>query len=405
MQFPTGVVAQGSTLFLAESGLDARGRPGVGRVLRVREGQTTELCGGLRAPVTGLTLHHGALYVSEGGRPGRISRIDVATGGRITLLDGLPGGGDYHTNTPMVHNGWLYFGQGAASNSGVVSWDPVTMPWINGTDLPHDLPGVEIELAADGAGRSAAFQAFGVTAPAGTRIAAHLPCTSGVMRCRLDGTGLELVAWGMRNPFGLTALPDGRILAVDLGMNDRGTRPVGQTQSVIWELTPGAWYGFPDFAAGVPVSDPQFKSQRPGGAQPKPLLANHAELGPVPQPIARFAPNSGPTQMLFDPASGGLFVALFGDKRPITGMPGAKAGRSLIRVDIQTGTLVTCAVAGLHRPIDLCWQGDDLLLLDFGAYELEPGGTLKAKGATGRLLALSRSEIDALSKPQREVAQ
>jgi Tn3 transposase DDE domain len=39
------------------------------------------------------------------------------------------------------------------------------------------------------------------------------------MRCDRDGSNLELVAWGLRNPYGLAFLPDARLLAVDLGIN------------------------------------------------------------------------------------------------------------------------------------------------------------------------------------------
>ena len=224
------------------------------------------------------------------------------------------------------------------------------------------------------------------------------------MRCKLDGAGLELVAWGMRNPFGLHTLPNGRILVIDLGMNDRGVRPVGQTQSVIWQLDPGNWYGYPDFAASELVSDKKFCSQRPGAKLASPLLANHDELGPVPRPLVRFAPNSGPTQMLFDPGSDTLLVALLGDKRPITGVLGTKVGRSLVRVSLETGDITPCDLPGLQRPIALCWHGDQVLLLDFGEYELESGGKLKTAPPTGTLYSLSRNELDIATSPLLEVA-
>ena len=177
---------------------------------------------GLRAPVTGMVFHGDALYVSEGGKPARISRVDPGCGSRTTILDDLPSGGDYHANTPLVINDWLYFGQGAATNSGVVSEDLVTMPWAKGKDLAHDLPGREIEVSdavarticGDGnCMRTGGFQQFGNAVPSGTRLAAQLPCTSAVMRCRLDGSDLELVAWGLRNPYGLGLLSDGRMMA------------------------------------------------------------------------------------------------------------------------------------------------------------------------------------------------
>ena len=403
LKFPTGVAVDGGVVYITESGLQPTGRLGQGRVLKITDSGTVVLADELRAPVTGLIFHEGALFVSEGGCPGRISKIDPRTGARQTLLDNLPGGGDYHTNTPIILGEWLYFGQGAATNSGIVSWDPVSMPWIEGTDLPNDLPGYDVELADhDGTGKTGAFQKFGTKVEARTRLNAQLPCTSGVMRCRLDGSELETVAWGFRNPFGLHAMPDGEILVVDLGMNDRGARPVGQTGSAIWKLEKNRWFGHPDFVAGEPVSDPKFRSLRPEALQAAPLIANHDELGPVPKPLAKFGPNSGPTQMLYDEKSSVLLVALFGDKRPITGVPGPTAGRDLVRIDLTSGAITACNLTGLYRPIDLCWRNDELLLLDFGNYELEAGGGLKLGGPSGALHLVSRQAFDASVKHDLE---
>ena len=56
------------------------------------------------------------------------------------------------------------------------------------------------------------------------------------MRCNPDGSGLELVAWGLRNAYGLGFLPDGRLLATDQGADDRGSRPVGNAPDMLFEV-------------------------------------------------------------------------------------------------------------------------------------------------------------------------
>ena len=94
----------------------------------------------------------------------------------------------------------------------------------------NDLPGYDIVLAGttvetenplsrevNARIRTGAFAPFGTSTEVGQRIAAQLPCTASVMRCNPDGTELELVAWGLRNAYGLGFLPDGRLLAVDQG--------------------------------------------------------------------------------------------------------------------------------------------------------------------------------------------
>ena len=62
-----------------------------------------------------------------------------------------------------------------------------------------------------------------------------------VMRCNLDGSGLELVAWGFRNAYGLGFLPDGRLLAADQGVDDRGSRPLGNAPDLFHEVKARAW--------------------------------------------------------------------------------------------------------------------------------------------------------------------
>jgi glucose/arabinose dehydrogenase len=63
-----------------------------------------------------------------------------------------------------------------------------------------------------------------------------------------------LVAWGLRNAYGLLFLPDGRLLAIGQGADDRGSRPVGNVPDLLFEGNPGAWYGWPDFARTSAIS-------------------------------------------------------------------------------------------------------------------------------------------------------
>src|SRR4029079_877287 len=84
--------------------------------------------------------------------------------------------------------------------------------------------------------RTGAFVPFGTPAESARRIAAGLPCTAGIMRVRPDGSDLQLVAWGLRNAFGIGFLPDGRLLAVDQGADDRGSRPLGNAPDMIFDI-------------------------------------------------------------------------------------------------------------------------------------------------------------------------
>ena len=406
LSFPTSVTFddEGGT-YVAESGLPFGGaRPG-GRVWRLgADARRTLLVDDLRPPVNGLTFHAGRLYVSEGGHPARISRFRLDGGGRQVLLDNLPGPGNYHTNmVAFAPDGKLYFSQGAMTNTGVIGLDAYELGWLRRLPHLHDLPGYDIvlngvnvetpnPLAAEPDARTetGAFVPFGVRTEPGQRFAAELPCTAAVMRCNADGSGLELVAWGLRNAYGLGFLPDGRLLAVDQGADDRGSRPVADVPDMLFEVRAGAWYGWPDFVGDVPVTDPRFLPRR--GAPPTFLLANHDQLPSPEKPLLSFPPHAAAVKFDVAPASsrawpGHLFVALFGDEVPMTAPSGPKVGRSVARVDPADWSLHPFVQKGLLRPIDVRFGPHDgaPYVLDFGGFEMLDGGGVSAEAGGGRL--------------------
>lgn len=77
-----------------------------------------------------------------------------------------------------------------------------------------------------------------------------------------DGSGLEVYAWGLRSPFGVMWGPDGTLYATENGFDVRGSRPIANDEEDICIIRQGAWYGWPDYAMGVAVTDPRFNSCR-----------------------------------------------------------------------------------------------------------------------------------------------
>src|SRR5438876_1545727 len=291
--FPTSLTFDEiGTAYVAEPGLAFGGAPRGGRIWQIEhDGNRLLLSEGLRPPVNGLTFHKGSLYVSEGGHPGRISRLDLDK--QLTvILDNLPGPGNYHTNmVAFGSDGKLYFSQGAMTNTGIVGLDAYELGWLRRLPHAHDLPGYDIVLMGVNIEtanplqneqgvqvQTGAFAPFGTPTEAGQRIPSQLPCSAGVMRCHPDGSDLELVAWGLRNAYGLGFLPDGRLLATDQGADDRGSRPVGNAPHLLFQIRPGAWYGWPDFIGAEPITSPRFRPDR--GPSPEFLISNHHELPP-----------------------------------------------------------------------------------------------------------------------------
>ena len=406
--FPTSLTFdEAGVVYLAESGLPFGGAPPGGRIWRIApDGSRLLLAKGLRPPVNGLTFHKGSLYVSEGGHPGRISRLDL-NGQTTVILDNLPGPGNYHTNmVAFGPDGKLYFSQGAMTNTGIVGLDAYELGWLRRLPHAHDIPGYDIVLTGvnietqnplkneQGAQvRTGAFVPFGTQTEDGQRITAQLACTAGVMRCNPDGSNLELVAWGLRNAYGLGFLPDGRLLATDQGADDRGSRPVGNAPDMLFEVHQSAWYGWPDFIGGDPITSEQYRPTR--GPAPTFVLANHRELPPPERPLLRFPPHAAAVKFDVVPASiphwaGQICVALFGDEVPMTAPSGPHVGRAVARIDPTDWSLHPLVAGSLARPIDVRFNptNESLYILDFGQFEMHTERGVMAEAQSGRLWRL-----------------
>src|SRR4029078_781668 len=126
----------------------------------------------------------------------------------------------------------------------------------------HDVPCTDIALVdttwtiddprkgRSGKVSAGASHALGTAGEPGETIAGKVPCNGAVMRVRASGGPVELVASGLRNPYGL-ALDAGQQLYVpENGYDVRGSRPVFGAADVLWRIEPGRWYGWPDYAEG-----------------------------------------------------------------------------------------------------------------------------------------------------------
>src|SRR5687768_665747 len=253
LTFPVGAALDdGGRLHVVESGYAYGEDFTEPRLLRIEpDGRAVPIAsGGKGGPWTGVVFHQGNFYVADGNvlEGGRLIRISME--GKIdALVSGLPSFGDHHTNGPAVGpDGWLYFGQGSATNSGVVGEDSADFGWLKRRPEFHDIPCQDITLkganfrtrnplTSDASDRATtgAFSRFGVSSTSGQVIRGATPCNGAVLRVRPEGGRLELVAWGFRNPFGLAFSPDGGLYVTDNAYDDRGSRPVWGTPDLLWK--------------------------------------------------------------------------------------------------------------------------------------------------------------------------
>lgn len=410
LTFPTGITFDDQGLaYVVEAGY-SYGEEWTGpRLLRIEPdgGATSLITEGVRnGPWNGITFHGENFYVAEGGEMegGRILRISRS--GEITaLVDNLPSTGDHHTNGPVVHNGSIYFGQGTATNSGVVGEDNAQFGWLKRYPDFHDIPcetivlnGINYEsndpLSENGKVKTGAFVPFKTTTTDGQVIQGSIPCSGSVLKIPLTGGPPELVAWGFRNPFGLTFHED-KLYVTDNSYDDRGSRPAWGTGDVLWKVEQGQWYGWPDYAAGSPITYYNV----PGKSAPQVLLKEAPNQPPSPAAVLGVHSSSNgidfPVSAEFG-FSGQAFIAQFGDMAPNVGKVLGPVGFKVVAVDPETGVITDFAVnkgkkngpaswlkkGGLERPVAVQFHpaGQSLYVVDFGVVEISDGKVISRKG-------------------------
>jgi glucose/arabinose dehydrogenase len=377
--------------------------------------------------VTGACWHDGHLYLMNTDTLSRIT-----PGGEMEdLVTGLPGLGDHQANYPVVGpDGRIYFGQGTYTNTAVVGADDFSYEWLRKFPHLHDVPGQDIVLTGrnytapnvldeaipTSTVETGAYVPFGTKTERGQVIEGDVKASGSVLRCNPDGSDLELVAWGLRNPYGIAFHPDGRLFATEHGIDERGSRHIIGDHEDLYEITDGAWYGWPDFASGIRLDDPSWGD---GGRGREPVIADHPDPDP-PKPLVTFEQHAGPNglDICRDPDfgfPGEAFVALFGDLTPVTARQTTPRGFKVVRVDLENRRVVDFAVnkiqgpasklphAGFERPSH-CQFGPDgaLYIVDFGAISIAPEkGGIRVWENTGALWRIRRTDQPHGDRPEQ----
>lgn len=400
----------------------------------------------LRAPIGGMVVSQGRIYVTHRDSDGMgvITAFDYS-GGATTIVADLPARGDYGVTDLAVHpNGRLYFGVGAATNSGVVGLDNWAVGWprkyadfcdqattelyLLGRRFDTKNPNYGLFGGSDIA-VTAPYQPFGQSNQTRIPPARNEKPSSAIYSVSPTGGDLRVEAFGLRYPRGLAFNEFGNLFATNQGMELRGTRPVKDDPDALVRviLSGGVpvWYGFPDYSTdGRPISNPEFQ---PGeemiirfGYPDVAELIDHVRSGldkvrADPETVNRavFGPLSGAAKLDVVPASGdfadfhgSVIVSLFGDRAPfatskkkLTGTP----GRRVVRVDIDNrrvddfvyntqgkpASQLDRGTVALERPIDVKFGPDGAMyILDFGRMRMR-GGTEVTQPRSGRIFRLA----------------
>lgn len=363
----------------------------------------------VHSPVNDVTWHDGWLYFSHrlGDLSGGVSRIRPDGSGYQNLVRGLPSWFEHQTNDIVFgSDGKMYVAQGPPTNSGVPG--PDIAPWVKEYPKGAVIPCRDIVLT----GRNfygenfltpeegdhvstGAFVPFGVATAEGQRIPGGAPhCAGAVLRSRPDGSGLEVVAWGFRNVFGLAFGPDGELYASQNGMDMRGLRPAEHDKDAFYRVRRGEWYGWPDYTGELkPITtmSPPDRMLSTGHKGLEFVIDHEASGLDAPDRdllIAVFQHHSATTKFDFAPASwkpceGVAYFAQWGDLSPPTGpLHGPEPlGFKVVSVDMKGGEVhevlrnkykgpgsrYGSLGRGLERPIEVKFGPDGAMyVLDFG---------------------------------------
>lgn len=417
LTYPTSVEFDDTgAMYVAEAGYSYGDESVTARILQISQnGIVNVIARGqpLAGPINDLLWHEGRMYVSHRGR---ISILQP--GGQMSdIVTGLPSDGDHQNNQLTVGpDGKLYFGQGTATNSGVVGPDNFMMGWLKEHPDFHDIPAEDITLVGrvfesanplsttNESVRTLPFRPFGEADTGDLTVTGQVKASGTILRLNSDGSGLEVYAWGLRNPFGVMWSPDNTLYATENGFDVRGSRPIANDKDDIYVIKQGAWYGWPDYAMGLPITSTKFKPE--DKSQPQFLMTEHPS---VEQPWINFPKHSAIAKVEFSSSEqfgeGMMFVAFFGDMVPMTGeAPEEHGGHQVARIDPATrevtmffgkkpgaeqssqgegngsdrsgsASLGQSFTAGPRRLLDVRFSpdGNALYIADFGAMAIQAG--------------------------------
>ncbi len=368
---------------------------GGGKIKRIDpDGGVTTIASGFDGPLTGVTWHKGYFYAITGSYPGKVFRVDKSGRSKV-LIDGLPTGGDHYTSNIIFDSlDRMYFGTGTYTNSAIVGIDNFMMGWLASHSDWHDIPPRDYVLCGKNYRSlnpfnldepntviTGAFHQFGAPSQPGEIVRGKLKANGVIYRANADGTGLEQYANGLRNPFALGFSLEEKLICVDQGYDARGSRPIANAPDPIWQIKRGGWYGFPDYVAGIPVTNPRFKPENED--IPEFVLAEHPPLSGT--LLTTIEPHAAAMKFDFsrNPAFGYVgdaFVALFGSLTPMTGKVSNHPGHRIVRVNLKTGTVHEFLAPGAEhdndhptiRPIEAKFSpdGKSLYVLDFGKIQV-----------------------------------
>jgi glucose/arabinose dehydrogenase len=403
------------TMYISEAGYSYGGFHPDPRILKMDSTGTVSVVADrqLNGPITDMEFNKktATLYVSHRGI---ISSVDL-TGRVKDLIVGLPSMGDHQNNQiAFGPDGRMYFGQGTVTNTGVAGEDSYAYEWLKTSPLLHDIPAENITLTGQNFhtvnpltpedlhdyATTGAYVPFNQSTTNGQVIKGDVKCSGCIISANENGTDLKVIAWGLRNPYGVAFTVDGtKLLVANNGADERGSRPIANDYDKVFKIdvtnsSSGSpkYYGWPDyFNNSQPVENNSkfLSTSSPNDQLPKFLIKNHPPVG---KPLSLLGEGVAVTQLAISKNSSFgfpnmAFIGEFGTAAPLIhpfaqitqkqpGFTPEIKGQKVVMLNPETGNYTDFVslkkIDKNFRPTGIKFspQGDALYIISNGKFEI-----------------------------------
>lgn len=199
----------------------------------------------------------------------KVVSYDLASKKYSEIVSSLPNTG-LNNKTKILLNGEnLYITIGSNTNSGIV----------NEENKNEDIPSFEWISTGIGYKGIYGFAKFGQEVKKGEKIKESDFSNASILKYNLNTGKCITYATGIRNVEGLDTNSRGEITAIVGGMEEEGLRSVKDDVDYIYDIKEKAWYGWPDFSGGDPITSPRFSD---GTNKLSYIIENHPTEVPLP---------------------------------------------------------------------------------------------------------------------------
>lgn len=184
----------------------------------------------------------------------RVIEYDLEKNESIDLIKDIPNKGINRDTKLLIKDNVLYLSVGTNTNSGIV----------NKKGDYYDKPTVDLSLRGINYGESETgiFSPFAVNSEKGEKVKGEEIGNGSIMTYNFESKKINIYSHGIRNINGWDIDSEGKLKGIVGGMENIGQRPVQDDKDYIYEFNKGAWYGWPDYSGGDPITSPRFTDSK-----------------------------------------------------------------------------------------------------------------------------------------------